>query len=417
MLIIWYDAVTGFYSPADNQNYIQNNSQNDNQNYNQNNNPVYYDRQIMSMSDVNVSTEPQRVIIGLSGGVDSSVAALLLKNSGVDVQGLFMKNWEEDDDQHCSAAEDLQDADTVATALGIPLITRNFSGEYWENVFQLFLEEYRRGRTPNPDVLCNKEIKFKTFLEHATLLGANHIATGHYARIRAHNGHFHLLKSVDTNKDQTYFLHQLNQYQLSKSIFPLGEQTKPAVRAMAEQANFANFNKKDSTGICFIGERKFKTFLSQYLPAQSGIIRSVDDEAIGEHDGLMYYTLGQRQGLNIGGSKSGNGQPWYVVSKDLDSNTLIVAQGHEHPRLFSNSLTSEAIHWIADVPSTLPFRCAAKTRYRQADQACTIVDLTDSGCTVRFDEPQRAVTPGQSVVFYRGEECLGGGIIEQALNQ
>jgi len=365
----------------------------------------------------NVSAKPQNVIVGLSGGVDSSVAALLLKNSGVNLQGIFMKNWEEDDTQHCSAAEDLQDAEKVAAALGITLITRNFSGEYWENVFQLFLEEYRLGRTPNPDIVCNKEIKFKTFLEHATLLGADHIATGHYARIRQHNGQFRLLKAVDTNKDQTYFLHQLTQFQLSKSIFPLGEHKKPAVRAIAAQSKFDNFNKKDSTGICFIGERKFKTFLSQYLPAQPGVIRSVDNDVIGEHDGLMYYTLGQRQGLKIGGSKFGNGEPWYVVAKDLESNTLVVAQGHEHPRLFNQYLTSEAIHWIADMPTERPFHCHAKTRYRQRDQACTIVALDENGCTVRFDEPQRAVTPGQSVVFYQGDECLGGGIIKQAFNE
>ncbi|NOZ53395.1 MAG: tRNA 2-thiouridine(34) synthase MnmA [Gammaproteobacteria bacterium] len=366
---------------------------------------------------LNISPKPQHVIAGLSGGVDSSVAALLLKNSGVNLQGIFMKNWEEDDDdKYCSATEDLQDADKVATALGIPLITRNFSGEYWENVFQLFLDEYRQGRTPNPDILCNKEIKFKTFLEHATILGADHIATGHYARIQQRNGLFHLLKSIDSNKDQTYFLHQLNQFQLSKSIFPLGEYTKPEVRCIAERSNFANFDKKDSTGICFIGERKFKAFLSQYLPAQPGEIRSVDNNIIGEHDGLMYYTLGQRQGLKIGGSKFGNGLPWYVVSKDLDNNTLIVAQGHEHPRLFSRFLKSGPVHWIAEAPSALPFQCRAKTRYRQADQACTIIDMDSEACTVRFGKPQRAITPGQSVVFYLGNECLGGGIISQAYN-
>ncbi len=361
-------------------------------------------------------TTVEKIVIGLSGGVDSSVAALLLKQQGYQLQGIFMKNWEEDDDEFCSAAEDLDDAEMVAKQLDIPLLTRNFSGEYWEKVFQYFLHEYKLGRTPNPDILCNKEIKFKTFLEHATELGADHIATGHYARCEYQNGKFRLLKSVDTNKDQTYFLHQLNQYQLSKSLFPLGELTKPEVRKLAEQSGFDNFAKKDSTGICFIGERKFKEFLSRYLPAQPGEIRSVDNEVIGKHDGLMYYTLGQRQGLGIGGSKQGDGQPWYVVDKILHDNILVVAQGHDHPRLFSNTLVATDVHWIADIPSTLPYQCYAKTRYRQSDQACQIVELDESTCKVAFEQPQRAVTPGQSVVFYVDDECLGGGIIDKAFN-
>jgi tRNA-specific 2-thiouridylase len=362
------------------------------------------------------ASKPEHIVIGLSGGVDSSVAALRLKQQGYTLQGIFMKNWEEDDDEYCSAAEDLEDAQRVAAALDIALLTRNFSGEYWEKVFQYFLDEYKKGRTPNPDVLCNKEIKFKTFLEHATELGADHIATGHYARCEYRDNKYRLLKAIDNNKDQTYFLHQLDQYQLSKSVFPLGTLTKPEVRSLAEAAGFDNFAKKDSTGICFIGERKFKAFLSQYLPAQRGDIQTVDGETIGQHDGLMYYTLGQRQGLGIGGSQHGDGQPWYVVDKNLDDNILVVAQGHDHPRLFTNTLNATNVHWIADSPADVPFSCHAKTRYRQPDQACTIIDLSERTCTVRFDQPQRAVTPGQSVVFYKDEECLGGGIIDRAFN-
>ncbi len=362
------------------------------------------------------SSPPEKVIIGLSGGVDSSVAALMLKKQGYDLQAIFMKNWEEDDDEYCSAEEDLDDASKVAEALGIPLLTRNFSSEYWETVFQYFLNEYKKGRTPNPDILCNREIKFKTFLEHAIELGASYIATGHYARSELRDGKFRLLKAKDENKDQTYFLHQLDQYQLSKSLFPLGEISKPEVRALAEQSGFDNFAKKDSTGICFIGERKFKEFLSQYIPAKPGEIKTIDGETIGRHDGLMYYTLGQRQGLGIGGSSQGDGQPWYVVDKNLDNNVLIVAQGHDHPALFSTMLTGTDVHWIADIPDKLPYHCLAKTRYRQSDQACTIVKLGNGCCTVEFDQPQRAVTPGQSVVFYQGDECLGGAIIDKAFN-
>jgi len=367
-------------------------------------------------SNTNKLNTPRKVIIGLSGGVDSSVAALLLKKQGYMLQGIFMKNWEEDDDEYCSAEEDLQDASKVAELLEIPLLTRNFSSEYWETVFQYFLDEYKKGRTPNPDILCNKEIKFKTFLEHAIELGAEFIATGHYARCEQRDGKFRLLKALDHNKDQTYFLHQLDQYQLSKTIFPLGDISKPEVRNIAEEFNFENFAKKDSTGICFIGERKFKEFLSQYIPAKPGDIKTISGQVIGKHDGLMYYTLGQRQGLGIGGSSQGDGQPWYVVDKDLENNILIVAQGHDHPALFSNALRATNIHWIADQPTSLPFRCFAKTRYRQADQACTIVKLDANCCTVEFDVAQRAVTPGQSVVFYTNDECLGGAIIDKAFN-
>lgn len=353
------------------------------------------------------------IIIGLSGGVDSSVAALLLTQQGYAVQGLFMKNWEEDDDSgHCSAEEDLQDAGAIAGQLRIPLHTRNFSAEYWDNVFQYFLHEYQRGRTPNPDVMCNKEIKFKTFLEHALELGADHIATGHYARVQHDSHGYHLLKAKDLNKDQTYFLYTLGQEQLAKTLFPLGELTKPEVRRLAEQMGFANAGKKDSTGICFIGERNFKEFLSRYLPAQRGEMRTPEGELMGYHDGLMYYTLGQRQGLGIGGQQGSNGDPWYVVDKNMGSNTLIVAQGHNHPLLFSQALDASELSWVVEAPGQTPFPCRAKTRYRQADQDCTITALDDGQCHVSFAQAQRAVTPGQSIVFYQGDECLGGGIID-----
>jgi tRNA-specific 2-thiouridylase len=353
------------------------------------------------------------IIVGMSGGVDSSVAAYLLLQQGHSVQGLFMKNWEEDDsERYCSAAEDLEDAQQVAQQLDIPLLTRNFSAEYWDRVFEYFLKEYQFGRTPNPDVICNKEIKFKTFLDHAIELGAEFIATGHYARTEHFGGCVHLLKGKDKNKDQSYFLYALNQRQLSKALFPLGELDKTQVRIIAEQQNFANFSKKDSTGICFIGERNFKDFLKRYLPAKPGDMRTPEGEIIGKHDGLMYYTLGQRQGLGIGGRVDSNGQPWFVVGKDLSSNTLIVAQGHDHPWLFSQRLTAKSLNWISQTPSPLPFACHAKTRYRQSDQPCQIIRNDNDVCEVIFDSPQRAVTPGQSVVFYQGEECLGGGIID-----
>ncbi len=357
--------------------------------------------------------DPLNIIVGMSGGVDSSVSAYLLLQQGHNVQGLFMKNWEEDDsERYCSAAIDLEDAEKVSRQLNIELLTRNFSGEYWDRVFQYFLEEYKFGRTPNPDVICNKEIKFKTFLEHALNLGADYIATGHYARTQASGGYVRLLKGKDQNKDQSYFLYALNQQQLSKALFPLGELRKSQVRAIAEQQGFDNFAKKDSTGICFIGERNFKDFLKRYLPAQPGDMRTPEGEFLGKHDGLMYYTLGQRQGLGIGGRQDSNGQPWFVVGKDLSSNTLIVAQGHDHPLLFSQRLIAKSLNWICRPPQLLPFLCNAKTRYRQTDQACQIVRLDNEVCEVVFEQPQRAVTPGQSVVFYHGEECLGGGIID-----
>jgi tRNA-specific 2-thiouridylase len=351
-----------------------------------------------------------RIVIGMSGGVDSSVSAYLLKQQGFDVHGLFMKNWEQDDTElYCHSAEDVVDAKHVADAIGIPITSVNFAQEYWDRVFQHFLAEYKAGRTPNPDILCNTEIKFKAFLEHAKSLGADKIATGHYARVVEQNGEFQLHKAKDLNKDQSYFLHGLNQQQLSQAIFPLGEVEKPEVRKIAKDQSFKNADKKDSTGICFIGERKFKSFLQDYLPALPGDIVEIDSEKIiGKHEGLMYYTIGQRQGLGIGGVKDASEEPWYVVSKDLDNNRLLVAQG-EHPALYRDSLQVESIHWIGKAP-TLPLQCFAKTRYRQPDQACTVMQ-SKSGYLVKFAEPQRAITPGQSVVFYNGTHCLGGGVI------
>ncbi len=360
-----------------------------------------------------IADEDRCVVVGLSGGVDSSVAAYLLQKQGYDVQALFMKNWEEDDEEkYCSAAVDLEDSKHICGKLNIPLHTRNFSTEYWDKVFSYFLDEYRLGRTPNPDVICNKEIKFKTFLEHALDMGANHIATGHYARVKYLDGYYRLIKATDTNKDQTYFLYALNQKQLSKSWFPLGEITKPEVRQIAEQTGFSNYAKKDSTGICFIGERKFKEFLGRYLPAQPGEMRTPEGEFIGHHDGLMYHTIGQRQGLGIGGLKTGSGEAWYVLGKDLENNTLLVGQGHDHPMLFRKQLTASQLNWISEPPAHFPFSCMAKTRYRQQEQACAILQLDNNTCEVTFEKAQRAITPGQSIVFYAGEECLGGGVIQ-----
>ncbi|MEO5574173.1 MAG: tRNA 2-thiouridine(34) synthase MnmA [Gammaproteobacteria bacterium] len=354
-----------------------------------------------------------RIIAGMSGGVDSSVAALLLAQQGFAVRGLFMKNWEGDDTQdHCAAAQDFQDAQNVCTQLGIALHAVNFAADYWDRVFQYFLAEYRAGRTPNPDVMCNKEIKFKAFLEHALELGADMIATGHYARIAETGERLRLLKARDANKDQSYFLYTLGQEQLARTLFPLGDITKPEVRERATRAGFVNHAKKDSTGICFIGERNFKNFLSHYLPAQPGDILTAQGECVGRHDGLMFHTLGQRQGLGIGGRAGGSGAPWYVVDKDMNRNVLIVTQDQNDPLLYSQGLSAIDLYWVSGGPPQTPLTCHAKTRYRQADQACVITELEQGRCKVRFEQPQRAVTPGQSVVFYAGEECLGGGVIE-----
>ncbi len=355
-------------------------------------------------------------MVGMSGGVDSSVAALLLKQQGHAVEGLFMKNWDEDDrDGRCSAADDLADAQAVCDTLGIRLHSRNFSSEYWEQVFAHFLAEYRAGRTPNPDILCNREIKFKTFLEHALELGAERIATGHYARVAERDGQYLLLRGRDRNKDQSYFLHALGQRALSVTWFPVGELPKPEVRRIAAQHGLTTARKKDSTGICFIGERNFREFLSRYLPAQPGEMVTPEGRVVGEHPGVMYFTLGQRKGLGIGGTRGGSEQPWFVVDKDVAGNRLIVAQGHDHPLLYSRGLEARQLNWVGGTAPAERFDCTAKTRYRQADQPCQ-VQLTEQGCTVWFDQPQWAVTPGQSVVFYDGEICLGGGVIERRFN-
>jgi len=359
--------------------------------------------------------DPKKVIVGMSGGVDSSVAALLLQQQGYRVEGLFMKNWDEDDGtEYCTAKDDLADAQAVSDKLGIHLHTANFASEYWDNVFEHFLSEYQAGRTPNPDILCNREIKFKAFLDYATSLGADYIATGHYTRKRGEGAGTQLLKGLDSNKDQSYFLHAVAGEQIARSLFPVGELEKPRVRQLAQEHDLITHDKKDSTGICFIGERRFKDFLAQYLPAQPGPIESVDGNTMGQHSGLMYHTIGQRQGLGIGGVKGAGEQPWYVVEKDLQRNVLIVAQGANHKKLFKQALYTGSIHWIDCTEPQLPYRCMAKTRYRQADQHCTIVSAANGGYDILFDEPQRAITPGQSVVFYCADVCLGGGIIEQA---
>ena len=359
----------------------------------------------------------KKVICGMSGGVDSSVSAFILQQQGYQVEGLFMKNWEEDDDtDYCTAAADLADAQAVCDKLGIKLHKINFAAEYWDNVFEHFLNEYKAGRTPNPDILCNKEIKFKAFLEYAAEdLGANYIATGHYVRRRGADDNAQLLRGLDANKDQSYFLYTLSSKQVGQSLFPVGDIEKPIVRAIAEDLGLITAKKKDSTGICFIGERKFKDFLARYLPAQPGNIRTVEGDIIGRHDGLMYHTLGQRKGLGIGGVKGASEEAWYVVEKDLVNNELIVAQGHDHSALLSTGLIAQQLHWVDRQPIREPLRCTVKTRYRQTDVPCTIEPIDDESIKVIFDEPQIAVTPGQSAVFYLDEVCLGGGIIEQQL--
>ncbi|MBS1169579.1 MAG: mnmA [Burkholderiaceae bacterium] len=361
----------------------------------------------------------KRVVIGMSGGVDSSVSAWLLKEQGYEVIGLFMKNWEDDDDNdYCSARSDWIDAVSVADVVGVDIEAVNFAAEYKDRVFAEFLREYEAGRTPNPDVLCNAEIKFKAFLDHAMRLGADLIATGHYARVRENNGRFELLKALDASKDQSYFLHRLNQQQLSKTLFPLGEIPKTQVRQIAEQLGLPNAKKKDSTGICFIGERPFREFLNRYLSYQPGPIKTPEGDIVGEHVGLSFYTLGQRKGIGVGGSKKhrgadGNSEPWYVAAKDIPNNTLIIVQGHDHPLLMSSALEAGQASWIAGVAPQEEL-LSAKTRYRQADVPCICSGANAESFRMTFPTPQWAVTPGQSAVFYQGEICLGGGIIEQA---
>ena len=355
-------------------------------------------------------------MVAISGGVDSSVAALELVRAGHRVSALFMKNWNEPlEDGRCRWEDDVADAMDVCEKLDIPLNTVDLSQAYWDGVFRDFLDEYARGRTPNPDVLCNREVKFKAFLEHARAVGGDCVATGHYAQIRHHGDRFELLKGHDANKDQSYFLYTLGQSQLAATLFPVGHLPKPEVRARASTAGLVTHAKKDSTGICFIGEQRFREFLARFLPARRGVIETLDGRAIGEHQGVIYYTLGQREGLGIGGVKGAIEGPWFVVEKDVARNVLRVTQGHEHPALLSSRLEAEALSWVAGDAPALPLRCTAKTRYRQADQACTVESIVDGRLTAVFDAPQRAVTPGQSVVFYRDEVCLGGGIIDRTL--
>jgi tRNA-specific 2-thiouridylase len=363
----------------------------------------------------------KRVVVGLSGGVDSAVSAYLLKQQGYDVVGIFMKNWEDDDDsEYCSSNIDFVDAAAVADVIGIEIEHVNFAAEYKDRVFAEFLREYQGGRTPNPDILCNAEIKFKAFLDHAMRLGAEKIATGHYARVREVQGHFELLKGIDNSKDQSYFLHRLNQAQLAKTLFPVGELHKTEVRRIADEIGLPNAKKKDSTGICFIGERPFREFLNRYIANEPGPIKDERGRKIGKHVGLSFYTLGQRQGLGIGGLKEkgaqrggGEHQPWFVARKDMATNTLYVVQGHDHPWLLSRTLEANDLSWCAS-HAPVPGRYAAKTRYRQTDAPCALHYNDKGELVLAFDEPQWAVTPGQSAVLYDGEVCLGGGVIERA---
>lgn len=354
--------------------------------------------------------EETKVIIGMSGGVDSSVAALLLKQQGYNVVGIFMKNWDDKDDSgYCTAASDYDDVRSVCHQIGIPYYSVNFEKEYWDRVFSYFLDEYRKGRTPNPDVMCNKEIKFKSFLDYALKIGGDYIATGHYARVEVIGGEYRLLRGKDRNKDQTYFLCMLSQWQLSRTLFPIGHMEKHRVREIAFENEIKTASKRDSTGLCFIGERNFRDFLSGFLPANPGDIKTLEGKNVGRHDGLMYYTIGQRKGLGIGGK--GTGEPWFVADKDLKNNVLLVVQGEDHPALYSWGLEASDLNWISGKRPEENFKCTAKFRYRQPDQGVQVHLRNDNKCEVLFDELQRAVTPGQAVVFYDGEVCIGGGII------
>jgi tRNA-specific 2-thiouridylase len=370
----------------------------------------------MSASFENISGK--KVILGLSGGVDSAVAAILLKQHGADVQALHMTNWE-DDDGYCTAAQDLQDARQVCEQLEIPLHHVNFAREYRDRVFEYFLDEYRKGRTPNPDVLCNREIKFGVFRSYAKRLGGEYLATGHYARSRIVDGQAQLLKAADESKDQSYFLNAITAEALAETVFPLGDLQKTEVRAIARDNALPVFDKKDSTGICFIGERPFKDFLSNYLPANPGPIQTPEGKTVGEHSGLMYYTIGQRQGLGVGGRRDSGDEPWYVAGKDLESNVLIVVQG-EHPLLYSDGLEANDVSWIGESPTEIrngkPLQCMVKVRYRQPDQACEARSASDSKLFVSFEKSQRAVAPGQFAVFYDGDRCLGGAAIDRVVN-
>ena len=355
------------------------------------------------------------VVVGLSGGVDSSVAALLLQQQGHTVSTVFMKNWEEDDTaDYCPAAQDYQDACAVAATLGLPLQAVSFADDYWDRVFTPFLAAYALGHTPNPDVFCNREVKFNAFLAYALSRGASHIATGHYARSDQQDGLWRLRKGQDANKDQSYFLYTLGQEQLAHTLFPIGTLSKTEVRHLAAAAGLVTHAKKDSTGICFIGERPFREFLARYLPAKPGPLVTTEGTEVGHHDGMMYYTLGQRHGLRLGGRRGDNGAPWYVVAKDITTNTVVVARDHDHPLLYGSALVAMQLSWVAGVSPPLPMRCCAKIRYRQEDQECLVTSLGEEDrVLVTFTVPQRAITPGQSVVFYQGEDCLGGGIIER----
>ena len=360
----------------------------------------------------------KHVVVGISGGVDSAVAAYLLKEQGHQITGVFMQNWEADfDDPYCTAQQDLTDARSVCEQLDIPFKTINFAKQYWDNVFQVCLDEFNAGRTPNPDIWCNKEIKFKVFLQHALELGADAIATGHYVKKTRQGNQWLLNKGDDDNKDQSYFLYTLNQEQLGHALFPLAELTKPQIRQVASELKLSNATKKDSTGICFIGERNFKNFLSEYLLGTPGDIVTTENEVVGQHDGLLFYTLGQRKGLNIGGLKNHHEGAWYVVAKLTEKNQLVIGQGHDHPALFNHRLSCDNLHWVSGNAPQLPLSCTAKTRYRQEDQACTVSvsQNNENELNVCFEKAQWAITPGQSVVFYQGAACLGGGTITQAI--